>query len=391
MAAIACLRVLVDAERVGLSPASLGSVTLRFVTAYLDRRWLHPRRFGALSSYSFLLADPAADTLDVRELGRLSDELQTKLFGTAAMGEVSLLMFEGSLEAVNAFAALDNAEVRRALADPSLLPGGGRLSEVLGAGLTSERAPPAPESADTPDQPQAAAPTVRLQGVYFTLRELFIGDVVATMRDWRSHTSIVEGPEHMPADPVAFDASCVAAASALLADASIATKLYVPISYDGLARPSQRAKYEELLSLLPLDQKPRLAAAVYGVPRDPVFGALSQLRATLEPYFGSVDLRIEDPGFEVDKLAQRAVAGVSYALPHREPRERMSMLRRFAAARSHYKRRQIWASVTNVRTPQELSACAELGIPFVTGPAVTGLNVQPLGGHVRPITELPVG
>lgn len=390
MGAVACIRVLVEPDRAGLSPESLASVTLRFVSAYLESRWLWPRRFGALSSYSFLLTDPAADVLDVRELGRLSEELQAKLFGASAVGEVALLMFEGPLEAVNAFATLDQATVRRALTDPSLLPAGGRLSEVLGGGLTSEPEASTSQPTDGGAEAEAGAAPVRLQGVYFPPREMFIGDVIAIMRDWRGPTSIVEGPARMPTDRVTFDADCVAAAKGLLASGRVTTSLYVPISYDGIVRPGQRAKYEALLSTLPQDRRAQLAAAVYGVPRDPVFSALNQLRATLGKYFATVDLRIEDPGFAIEKLPERAVAGVSLALPQRTARERMTILRRFVAQRVTYRRKRIWASVANVRTPGELAACAELGVPFVTGPAVSELQARPIGGHRHPLSNLPL-
>ena len=138
MTALACLRVVVEPEHTGLSPAVLGAVVLKFASAYLDSRWRWPRQFSPLTNYSFLLTDPRADEMDVQELGRMSDELQTKLFGTAAAGEVTLLLFEGPVEAVSAFAALENAVAIRALNEPALLPAEGRLSQILGSDAVSE-------------------------------------------------------------------------------------------------------------------------------------------------------------------------------------------------------------------------------------------------------------
>jgi len=109
----------------------------------------------------------------------------------------------------------------------------------------------------------------------------------------------------------------------------------------------------------------------------------------LGEHFNTIDLRVDGPGFEIEKLPHRAVTGVSLALPNVEPRMRMAILRQFATQRAHYKRKQIWASVTNVRTAQELEVCVTLGVPFVTGPAVSGPRRRPLGGHICPLDSLP--
>jgi len=396
VAALACLRVVVEPEHTGLSPAVLGAVVLKFASAYLDSRWRWPRLFSPLTNYSFLLTDPRADDMDVQELGRMSDELQTKLFGTAASGEVTLLLFEGPVEAVSAFAALENAVAVRALNEPALLPAGGRLSQILGSDAVSEtereanvRSGPSgpPRQADVDED---GRPPERLHGVYFIPQGVFIGDVIA-LSHGRAYSTIAEGPDRVPPDRERFDADCVAAAQRLLADPRVTGALYIPISYDRIVRPSVLAAYEDLLSALPEDRKPQLTAAIYDVPRDPGFGALTQLKATLGKYFSTMTLRIEDPDFEIEKLATRAVMGVSLALPTREPRVRMSMLRQFASHRRHYNRKQIRVSVANVRTAKELEACAALGIPLVCGPAVSGMRAEPFGGLRIPIPALPAG
>lgn len=60
-----------------------------------------------------------------------------------------------------------------------------------------------------------------------------------------------------------------------------------------------------------------------------------------------------------------------------------------ARAAAHHRRKQIWASVTSVRTSQKPAPCKQLGIPFATGPAASELQVSPLGGRAR-AAELPV-
>ena len=65
--------------------------------------------------------------VDVQELAQLGDELQIKLLGEGEddAGEVGLLLFEGSAEAVQAFAALDDAAVSAAAANVPFVTGPG--------------------------------------------------------------------------------------------------------------------------------------------------------------------------------------------------------------------------------------------------------------------------
>jgi hypothetical protein len=141
---------------------------------------------------------------------------------------------------------------------------------------------------------------------------------------------------------------------------------------------------------LPETRRSQIAAIIYNVPRAPAFGVVTQIRTMLLNVFNTVDLRIEDPAFEIDKLPPQAVAGVSFALPSGDRRARMSALRRFTEQRAAYKQRRIWASVTNIRDRPELEACEALGIPFVTGPAICTPQTRPLGGRVVGPEQLPV-
>jgi len=385
MSAVACLRIVVDPGLVGLPDAVLGPLVAKLTGAYLETRWIWPRQFAPLTPYAFLLTDPGAEAMDVTELARLSDALQTKLFGASATGEVGLLLFEGPEAAARAFSALDRRTLAAALADPALLPAGGRLRQVVAEAPAAEALSAAPATAAAADPPPAGL----LNGVYFTLRGVFIGDVVSATAPGGRRASIVEGPEHMPADPAGFDAACVTAALGCLADPTFTSLLYIPVAYDNIVRPSPRALYEAMFRALPPDRKGQLAAVVYNAPRDPVFGAMSQIRATLGRYFTSIDLRVADPGFEVEKLSPGAVAGVSFALPSGDRLARFTALRQFAKRRDLYKQRRIWGSVTNVRDAEELAACAALRIPFVTGPAVARAQARPLGGLVLPLDRLP--
>lgn len=407
--AVACLRVAVDAEKTGLKPAVLGPLVAKFSGIYLEGKWQWPRQFTPLTHYSFLLTDPRADELDVQELARLGDDLQIKLFGEGddEAGKVGLLLFEGSAEAVQAFAALDDAAVSAALLDPSLLPPGGRLSRVEAAptrtGDEPALSPGAPvgpiwvtQQAALADIAEAAAkhpmPSLDgVQGIYFTLRSVFVGDVVSsTPGSLRTHLSLVEGDEHMPADPQAFDADCLAVAARMLAGPGPHSMLYLPICYSNIVRASQRAAYEEMLATLPPAAKGQLAAAVYDVPRDPAFTALATVRASLLKYVTNIDLRTQDPGFEVEKLAPNAVTSVTLVLPSGDQRARLAVLRRFAERLGLYRKKQIWAAVTNVRNRVELEACIAAHVPFVTGSGVCRLQTAPVGGRMQPPEALPL-
>ena len=403
MTAVACLRVDVSALKGQMPMSALAPLVQKFTVAYLDMRWSWPRRFVPLNEVSFLLTDPRADELDVGELRKLSDDLQTHLFGAGDEGEVALLVFEGTHEAVTTFAAMDPAAVAAAVADPELLPRGGRLTRILPA----VRIGPAAETLETEAADEPAAPPTPhwvfntpappppawegVQGVYFIPREVFFGDVAMYMPlNARAHLSLLDGVEHMPKDPAAFDAECVGIAVRLLAQRRKGPLLYLPISFTSLVRPSLRHAYEAMLADLPTGRRPELAAAIYDVPRDPAFTGLRQAKAMLEPYFSAIDLRTSDPAFEIEKLPPESVNSVTLILPEGESLLRLSSLRRFGERMPLYKQRRIWPAVSNVRRRAELEMAARLRIPFVTGPAICPPMAAPVGGRAVAMTQLPL-
>lgn len=390
MSAIACLRVVIETTVVELPEPTLGVVVEKLTSAYLETRWLWPRTFAALTHYAFLLTDSRADQLDPKELAFLSEELQTKLFGKSNAGKVALLLFEGPEEAVKAFAKLNGEDLRKARSDPNFLPRGGRLAQILSEDLVTEMSQPEEPAPASVDRPAPLDDSVRLHGAYFQLKGLFIGDIISSDgAAARERASVVEGADRLPRDPEAFDAACVEAARRFLAD-GVRSILYIPLAYDSLVRPTQRAALSERLALLSAERRDQLAAIVYNVPREPPFGAVNQMRQLLLARFRSVDLRVEDPDFAVEKLLVQAVTGVSFALPAGDPRTRVAAIRRFVGHRADYKQRRIWSSITNVRTAEELEVCAELGVPFVTGPAVCDPQPHPLAGRAVPSARLPI-
>jgi len=177
MTAVACLRVVIEAEIVPLPQTTLGPIVEKLTKAYLETRWSWPREFAALTHYAFLLVDPRADEMDVRELVALSEELQLKFFGHDRGGRVALLLFEGSEESVRDFAGLEGEELARARRDPAWLPPGGRLAQILGGDIVSEMSAEAAAPAANSSGPAAVA---RLFGIYFRMRDVFIGDVISS-------------------------------------------------------------------------------------------------------------------------------------------------------------------------------------------------------------------
>jgi hypothetical protein len=396
----------VSAHRGQMALPALELLVHKFASAYLEMRWSWPRRFAPLTDVSFLLTDPRSDELDLAELRRLSDELQRHLFGAEEEGEVALLVFEGSHAAVTTFAALDPAQVAEAVADPTKLPPGGRLTRILPA--HDGRQPPeeiptrAPETTEwtalaslkrelTAPPPPAPPAWEGVQGVYFIPRSLFYGDVVMYIpRNAKTHLSVVDGPEHMPKDASAFDADCMRITARLLSERQKGPLIFVPICFTSLARPTLRDAYVAMLETLPEARRSELAATIYDVPRDPAFTGLRQARALLEPHFGTIDLRVTDPGFEIEKLPAESVNSVTLMLPEGDSHVRLAAMRRFAEHMVHYKQRRIWPAVTNVRRRAEVEAAERLRIPFVTGPGICAPVPAPVGGRSLAADHLPM-
>lgn len=404
MSAMACLRVVVRSEQTNLSEAMFSTLVAKFTSAFLEVRWSWPRKFSALNPYAFLLNDPTASELDTAELGRLSAELHAHLFGVTEdeSAKVTVLLFEGEDAAMAKFAELSDAKLERAMVDPAAAPKGGRLSRIAPDGTRLQVPPPegarAAEAEDETRRPRPPAPLRErepnvegLQGIYYPARQIFVGDVISsTPGDSRTRYSLVDGEEHLPPDAAAFDADCVIAAMAFLAEAQADTPLYLPVSFSTLLRPSRRAAYAEMLSILPHSERRRLSAAVYDVPRAPSFQALKQLHEALDEHFSAIDLRTRDPAFEIEQLNPEAVTSVTLVLPQAEPERRLIVLRRFISKIDAYKRRRIWPAVTNVRRQRELDLALEAHLPFITGPAVCRLQPRPMGGRSWPVDQLPV-
>lgn len=388
MTAVACLRVSLDANRTDIALESLGPLVAKYTNAFLEVRWCWPRAFDLLTHYCFRLTDPRTDELDTVELARLSEELELRLFGTAAAEALTLLLFQGSEEAIQEFSALSDEGVAELMASERGMPGGGRLSLIAPDGSLS---PMPPENVHRPlFTPEEPPPQEAVQGIYFPGRQVFVGDVLSsTPTDSELHISVTDGREHQPRDTVGFDNACLLAALRLINRGGLKAPLYLPVSFSKLMRPTMRAGYAELLHVLPESARPSLAAVVYDVPRVMSYQALMTVQRVLGDHFSAIDLQTADPGFEVLQFSIRAVRSVTFTLPDARQDARLAALRRFGARSGEFERRQIRTGVTNIRSRKERDLALALRVPFITGPAVCRLQAQPLGGTPWAVENLP--
>jgi hypothetical protein len=390
VAAVACLRVLLDDNRTDVPLDQLGPLVAKYANIFLEVRWTLPRHYDQLSHYAYLLGDPTADELDTVELAHLSQELQERLFGTGVEDAVKLVLFEGDAAAIEAFSSWPAQTVIDAMADPSGLPGGGRLRRIAADGTLID-VPEAAEDADTAEAFRFGPTIDTCQGIYFPPGKAFVGDILScTPVTAPTYYSLVDGPEHRPEDTETFDAACVTTALRFMVDFPGLTRLLVPISFSTLVRPSQRAAYIDLLMVLPLSFRTRLSASVYDVPRAPTYQALKTLREVLDPHFSAIDLCTHDPDFQIQQLTERAVHSITLVLPDAKPDVRLAALRRFASHGAQYRRRRIAAGVTNIRFRTERDLAIALKVPFLSGPGVCRIQSEPVGGRAWAPDALPL-
>lgn len=391
MAAVSCLRVMVDADRTDLPLERLGPLVSKYTNIFFEVRWVRPRTAAQLTHYTYLLGDPHSDVLDTVELARLATELQERLFGTGVEDAVKLVLFEGEPDAIEAFAAASAEDVALAMEDPGRLPKGGRLRRIAADGSLVD-VPEEARSDDVPTDDLILGPSVDgAQGIYMPKGAAFVGDVIScTPARAKTWYSLVDGDEHLPMDSESFDGGCVMTALRFLLDFDITAPLHVPVSFSTLVRPTQRAHYVELLGILPAEARARLSATVYDVPRAPSFQSIKIIHDTLRGHFAGLDLRTSDPDFEIRQLAGSMVTSVSLILPSATSEVRVSALRRFASHAGEYRRRRMRWGLTNIRTGPELDLAIRLGLPFLSGPAVCRMLESPIGGRRWAAEDLPM-
>lgn len=353
------------------------------IDRFLERHWSPPRRFAQLTACAFLLTGPGVLSSAVAALAAPVAALERSLAQPAG-ANISLLLFEGPIETVQAFAGLDAAAVDRGLSDPTHLPPGGRLTRVAEVAMSAE--------------PRTAQPASRsilmagFRGVYSLSRRAFVGDMPSLTLPADDHPlSVMCGVSSQPSaeQAPAFDVACFEAGLKVLQTPGHVGMVFLPLSYWGLIDQGLTATYDRLLRSLPADRRNQLATSVYGTPRQPSARSLQWLSATLSGGFSNIDLSTAEQDFAVDALKEKMFSSVTFVLPEGGAGPRRAALSRWVSHRDAYKERQLWASVTNLRDAAEVAACLVLRTPFISGPAVSDLLARPLGGRTRLIESLP--
>ncbi len=396
MAAVACLRVLAGDALAASSPETI-SIVGKLTCAFLDTRWIWPRRHGRIGASAFLLADPRALEFDAKELSTLASELQVKLFGVESEGEVSLLLFEGEQMEIMRFAncapealqaLLDgdveglqiNGRVRRVsvdgvetvvhAGDPEAVEAAA-LSSVTPEELLERVRQSEPEPLSAPAEPE---PTIGFHAVYYPARQTVIGSAISdgqlgalSMRGSFGNSGHIRGEAALR-----YDSQCIEASLPVL-ERPFGGVLFYPISFSSIVHRPTRERYAALLARLPAARKSQLAVSVYDTPRDPSFTAMSELTAFLKTYFGFMDLNVTDPGFRVESLAAGIVNSVTLIITEQDAKARLAAVRRFMDNRANYKRQKIWPAISHIRNRSELEFCLAQGAPFVSGPAVSDM------------------
>ena len=386
MPASACLRILLNLSDEQFARLdALGPLVSKVTGAFLESRWSWPKRYAVVTPFSFMLTDPKAAEVDVVRLERLAEELQLKLFGTSTGGDVLLVLHDGDEADTAQFVSMDHATLKQAIEAPTgVSPFGGRMLQLsaetdFSNGLQWKMLQSPPEAANASEEPAAGSTLYR--GIYCPPRQVFAADSVAsTPLTARSHLSLIDSAEELPgAAAEEFDIASITAGAWMLEESGFSGVIYLPVCYSSLIRKTVRANYEDFFARFLQGRKKRLGVTIYDAPRSPGFQAFAQFQATLAPYFTYIDMQVSDPGFEIDHVPAGIVTSVTLRLPDAEPRVRLAAMKRIIERRDAYKRRQIWPSITNLRTHAEVGACVRERMPFISGPAVCNPLLKPLG------------
>lgn len=386
MTAIACLRIVVGESLQFTDADSMADLVSKIAAAYLETRWSWPRRYGLVAPFAFVLADPRATQLDPRELQFLAGELHQRLFGHESAGEVSLLTFEGDQREVMRFAGANDKELRAFLRGEAKTFGGGRLCRITPDEVVSLHPAGGPVTGNPPYEAllqESFDAGLAFRGVYDSRKETFIGSVAV----WQDADAGL--PSDNPADLLERDLEVVRASAAAAIEIE-QTRLFIPISFSTLVKPSARKALALSFEPLPAKVRRRMVAVVYETPRSPSFQALTQVRKFLEPHVGSLGLQVTDPDFQIDSLPPNLATSVTLSLQGADESVRLQAISRFLRQSEAYARKRVLQGVDNVRSRRELQACLKHGAPYLTGPAITATLDRPLELTSCPVFNLPL-
>jgi hypothetical protein len=380
---MACLRICIEhgaraAAVHGVTPSRID----RTAALYIEARWPPPRRFGQVAPGAYVLVDPNADALDGEELKLIAAELQVRLFGTDGRDDLCMLTYEGDEAEVLRFSCLGEAELL-AMRGGEPPPPVGRTRVVTRDGV-QELAP----WGSTPRQSGRAGtggdegPRLVWRGVYNPVNERFESSQPQRMAREPVRT-VIEDSDYMKSDIAMLDTVVAALES------QPGVRLQTDFRMWSLARASLRDTYHDRLSSLTAPLASRIVAQVYDVPRDLPFLAIAPMRELLRPVFSRIEVRVQDPGFNVRAVPANLIDGVVLELTGADEVQRLLNLRKFLSGRRQYLELRLRQGVAGLRTRRELDLCRELRLSAVSGPAVSAPLEEPFPDIALPHGELP--
>lgn len=395
MTAIACLRILFNAD----GEAQPGEVprgrAQAVADAFLKVHWPPPRKCGAVAPLAFVLADNRVETLDPAEMQALAAELETVLFPGRKSGQICLMTFEGDERAVLKFASLSQAELAGLIAGQGYGGEAGRVyvitaeavqavpstheearaaqaaakASVQAPAKTAAPRPPVASAAKAPPPPAPPAQT-GWWGVHDLIQGAFVGSLIGLRAD-------LNGPPPEEDDKLLKrDLLCLTDAQGLLKTSTFG-EIHLPFGFWNLNTPSAQDAYKSRLSRYPLDQRERLCATIYGTPREASIGMLQQMRGFLKGSFALMDLQVTDPTFPIHGLPHELLDSVTLVLAGDTDRDRLSQILKFVERKGAYAGKGVVQAVAGVGSAVELEACQAGGVVRVSGPAVTALMDKP--------------
>lgn len=386
------MRIVVG-EQLNFSGAgSVADLVAKIAAAYLETRWSWPRRHGLVAPFAFVLADPRATQLDPRELQVLAAELHVRLFGQEGEGEVSMLTFEGDQRAVMRFAGANEKDLRAFLRGETDQFGVGRLCRITRDEVVSLHPAGGPITGAPPYEDLAreeVAAGLAFRGVYDSRKETFIGSVAVWQHGGGDAFPPLDAASGDVADVIDHDLRVAGLAAAAAVNVE-QTRLFIPINFSTLVKPSARTALARILEPLPAKIRRRLVAVVYDTPRSPSFQALMLVRRFLDPYVGTFGLQVTDPDFQIDNLPPNLATSVTLTLPPSDENVRLQAIGRFLKQSDAYTRKRVLQGVDDLRSRRELQTCLKHGAPYLTGPAISAALDQPLAPRPCPIFNLPL-
>jgi hypothetical protein len=385
MTAIACLRILFNADGESQPGEVPRDKAQTVADAFLKAHWPPPRKCGAVAPLAFVLADNRVQTLDPVEMQALAAELENMLFPGRKSGQICLMTFEGDERAVLKFASLTQDELAGLIAGDGYGGAAGRVHVITAEAIhavpstheearaqkaSAGAAPPRPPVAKAAPPPPPLAQT-GWWGVHDLIQGVFVGSAIGLRADL--HDPAPEDDDKL----LKRDLLCLTDTQGLLKTSPFG-EVHVPFGFWNLNTPSAQDAYKSRLSRYPMDQRERLCATIYGTPREASIGMLQQMRMFLKGSFALMDLQVTDPTFPIHGLPHELLDSVTLVLTGETDRDRLSQILKFVERKGAYAGKGVAQAVSGVGSAIELEACRAGGVARVSGPAVTALLDKPV-------------